>query len=142
VNNCLVKARRRKYLFENLLLLMPHCLQDSDCPVRITHEVKNCRACGRCNVSQLLAIAEAYGARLRVASGGTSALRFISEYQPEAVIAVACERDLISGIRESFPLPVIGIINERPYGYCLNTRVDLDRVRGAIQLLTGKEEKG
>jgi len=55
---------------------------------------------------------------------------------------VACERDLTSRIRESFPLPVIEIINERPYGYCLNTRVDLDRVREAIQLLTGKEGKG
>jgi len=105
-------------------------------------KVKNCRSCGRCNVSELLAIAESCGVRLRVASGGTSARRFISEYQPEAVIAVACERDLSSGIRESFSLPVIGIVNERPYGYCLNTRVDLGRVREAIRLLTGREREG
>ncbi|MDH7499384.1 MAG: DUF116 domain-containing protein [candidate division NC10 bacterium] len=142
VNNCLVKGRRKKYLLEDLLLLMPHCLQDSDCPVRITHEVKNCRSCGRCNVSELLAIAKACGARLRVASGGTSARQFILEYRPQAVIAVACERDLTSGIRESSPLPVIGIVNGRPYGYCLNTRVDPGRVREAIRLLTGREGDG
>jgi len=142
VNNGLVKARRSRYALKNILLLMPHCLQDAACPVRITHEVKNCRSCGRCNVRDLLAIAEAYGAHLRIASGGMSARRFLLEYKPEAVIAVACERDLSSGIRDSLPLPVIGILNQRPYGYCLNTRIDLSQVKEAIQMLTGKEEQG
>ncbi len=144
VNNYLVQSGKPKYLFKDILLLMPHCLQDSECPVRITHEVKNCRSCGRCNVADLLAIAEARGAHLRVASGGTSARRFVLDCRPEAVIAVACERDLTSGIRESFPLPVIGVVNERPHGDCFNTRVNLSRVKQAIFLLTGKdkEEKG
>jgi len=81
VNNYLVQSGKPKYLFKDILLLMPHCLQDSECPVRITHEVKNCRSCGRCNVADLLAIAEARGAHLRVASGGTSARRFVLEFQ-------------------------------------------------------------
>ena len=141
INNCLVQAGKRDYRFKDILLLMPHCLQDAECPVRITHEVTNCRSCGRCDVASLLAIAQARGVHLRVASGGTSARRFVLDSKPEAVIAVACERDLTSGIRESFPLPVIGILNERPHGDCFNTRVDLSRVRDVIAQLTGKEEK-
>ena len=53
-----------------------------------------------------------------------------------AIIAVACERDLTSGIQDVFPIPVIAIFNERPFGPCFNTRVDINRVEEAIKMLS------
>jgi hypothetical protein len=47
-------------------------------------------------------------------------------------VAVACELDLTTGIQDAYPLPVIGILNERPNGPCFNTRVDIERVDRAI----------
>jgi hypothetical protein len=47
-------------------------------------------------------------------------------------VAVACELDLTSGIQDSYPLPVIGILNERPNGPCINTKVDIQKVKAAI----------
>ena len=56
-------------------------------------------------------------------------------------MAIACERDLTSGIQEVAEIPVIGIINERPEGPCCNTRVDLNKVEEAIRYFIegGKE---
>jgi hypothetical protein len=70
--------------------------------------------------------------KIAVATGGTLARRIIVENRPEAIVAVACELDLTTGILDSYPLPVIGILNERPHGPCINTKVDIEKVRGAI----------
>ena len=37
-----------------------------------------------------------------------------------------------------FPLPVLGVLNERPFGPCFNTRVDIKKLEAAI--LTFLEE--
>ena len=77
------------------------------------------------------------GVDLSVATGGTLARRIIKEKRPKAIIAVACERDLTSGIVDSYPLPVIGILNQRPFGPCINTRVDMKDVQEALEYFTG-----
>jgi hypothetical protein len=69
---------------------------------------------------------------MAVATGGTLARRIIVDNRPEAIVAVACELDLTSGIQDSYPIPVIGILNERPNGPCINTKVDIHKVRNAI----------
>jgi hypothetical protein len=56
----------------------------------------------------------------------------IVEKRPKLVIAVACERDLTSGIKDCYPLPVIGILNDRPNGPCFNTNVDLVKIEQAL----------
>ena len=60
------------------------------------------------------------------------ARRIIVENRPDAIVAVACELDLTSGILDSYPIPVLGILNERPFGPCINTRVDIQKVKDAI----------
>lgn len=129
VNNELVLAQcRNGFTPHKVLLLMPHCLQDRDCTIKVTHRAQNCKRCGKCAIKGLLELAEKYGVDLAVATGGTFARRIVSETRPDLIIAVACERDLTSGIQDTIPLPVYGIFNERPFGPCLNTRVALDRV--------------
>ncbi len=121
-----------------VLLLLPHCLQVNECDVRITHNVYKCKRCGRCEIKDLIEISEEKNLDLFVATGGSVARRVVNEGRPDAVVAIACERDLSSGIVDSFPMPVLGILNERPCGPCVNTRVDLARVREALDFLGGK----
>ena len=54
------------------------------------------------------------------------------EKRPKLVLAVACERDLTSGIKDCYPLPVIGILNDRPFGPCFNTTVDVRKIDDAL----------
>jgi len=136
LNNRLV--RTGCYRASTLLLLLPHCLQTTECEVRITHNILNCKRCGKCEIRDLIKISEDNKLRLFVATGGTIARRVVKEVRPDAIIAVACERDLSSGLVDIFPLPVIGILNERPFGPCVNTRVDLAKVREAIAFFAGQ----
>ena len=68
-----------------------------------------------------------------MATGGTIARRIVVQLRPKLIIAVACERDLASGIQDTYPLPVYGILNIRPFGPCLDTDVALERVEWAIR---------
>lgn len=133
LNNWLIKAEPERYRTKRILLLLPHCLQISDCDVRITNDINNCKRCGRCGIKDLIQVAADNDLKLFVATGGNLARRIVSDVRPEAIVAVACERDLSSGIVDSYPLPVLGVHNERPFGPCRDTRVDLEKVREAIE---------
>jgi len=141
-NNALVKATARLVSGDRLLLLLPHCLQNFDCPHRVTSEVRNCRRCGRCEIADLIEVCEKRGIKMSIATGGTLARRVIVETRPQAIVAVACERDLTGGIQDSYPIPVIGVLNERPFGPCRNTRVDLAAVGEAIDFFLGRTAPG
>ena len=121
----------------SLLLLLPHCLQREECKIRITSNIFNCARCGKCNIKGLIDLADELGLNLYVATGGTLARRVVKETRPQAIVAVACERDLSSGITDTYPLPVLGVLNDRPHGPCLNTLVDLSSVREAIHFFSG-----
>jgi hypothetical protein len=132
LNNRLIRAGACRRGVKKILLLLPHCLQINECDIRITHNIYNCKRCGRCEIKDLIQIAEENALSLFVATGGNLARRIVDDVRPEAIVAVACERDLSSGIVDTYPMPIIGIPNERPFGPCLNTRVDLTKVKEAI----------
>ncbi len=132
VNNELVKSEGHRFPPDKLLLLMPHCIQNSRCKFRLTYNIDNCKRCGDCALAGLLDLRDKYGIKLAVATGGTIARRIVVQHRPGLIIAVACERDLASGIQDTYPLPVYGILNTRPFGPCLDTDVSLDQVEWAI----------
>ena len=133
INNQLVLAAHLRATSDKMLLLMPHCLQFHECKFRITGSTVHCQRCGKCAISGLAELSDKYGVGLAVATGGTLARRIVVQRRPKLIIAVACERDLSSGIQDSYPLPVFGIINKRPHGPCYDTDVDLDRVEEALK---------
>ncbi len=132
INNQLVLANRHRLKPERLLVLMPHCIQYLHCKIKVTMNIENCVMCGKCEIKDLNELAREFNVQIFVSSGGTMARRCVREKRPAAVVAVACERDLTSGIQDAYPLPVIGIVNKRPQGYCIATGVDVDKVREAI----------
>jgi hypothetical protein len=139
INNQLVLAEARRVRPEKLLILLPHCLQNHECPVRITGNVENCKACGKCKIRDLVVLSHKYHVPISVATGGTLARRIVVEKKPEVIIGVACERDLTSGIQDSYPIPVFGILNHRPFGPCYDTDVDLGLVERGIITFLGRE---
>lgn len=121
-----------------VLLLLPHCLQTNSCDVRITNNICNCKRCGKCIISNIIEVAENRELGLFVATGGTIARRIVGDIRPDAIVAVACERDLSSGIVDTYPIPVIGVTNERPFGPCINTTIDKRKIIEAIEFFDGK----
>ena len=117
-NNALIWANTREER-NRLLILLPRCLRK---PVR----------------EQILQLAERYHCETSTVGGGTAARKVIERVRPTGIVAIACERDLVSGIREVAPrVPVIGIPNKRPEGPCKNTEVAADEVEEAIRTFRG-----
>jgi hypothetical protein len=132
LNNQLVAAKKLRVPPQKALILLPHCIQLFDCAIKITGDVDKCVRCGQCDISGLAELARDRGIDIAVATGGTLARKIIVEKRPGIIIAVACERDLTSGIRDAYPLPVIGILNHRPHGPCFNTHIILAEVERAL----------
>lgn len=133
VSNHLVRQKNVHVKPDKLLVLTPHCIQQENCMHKITHNTDNCRLCGGCQVGELVTLSKKYGVNLAIVTGGTLARKIIKTLRPHAVVAIACERDLTSGIQDMFPLPIIGVLNERPCGPCCNTRVNMKLVEQAIK---------
>ena len=118
---------------DRLLVVTPHCLQLVSCPHKVTRDPNNCKRCGGCNVGDLVALAEEMGFHFFIATGGTLARQVVYKTRPKAVLAIACERDLMSGIQDVYPLPAVGVLNIRPNGPCYNTSVDMAEVRAQLE---------
>lgn len=126
INNQLVLAEAKLVPPQKLLILLPQCLQNHECGVRITGNVENCKACGKCKIKNLVELSKKYHVSIAVATGGTLARKIVVDKRPEMIIGVACERDLTSGIQDTYPIPVYGILNRRPNGPCFDTDVNLE----------------
>lgn len=139
--NQMTVASGEKFAANDILILAPHCLQNVSCPHKITVDVNNCQRCGRCSINGLLNIAENRGVQLVVVTGGTFARKFAKDLNPKVIIAIACERDLTSGIQDIQGIPVIGVLNERPNGPCYNTSVQLCKIEQAVDYFIKNDEK-
>lgn len=135
MNNRITRLRRVRVAPGNLLLLVPRCLQKSGCPQTLGETIDDCKVCGQCNVTDLLAIRDEFGIRCSLAAGGREALAFVRNPQVKAVVAIACEKELTQGILAVIPTPVLGVLNIQTDGPCRNTRFQPDLVRAAIRSL-------
>ncbi|MBS5952827.1 MAG: DUF116 domain-containing protein [Paraclostridium bifermentans] len=138
LNNNYIYSNRYKIKPEDILILIPHCIQKSECKLKITTNVRNCKSCGLCNVKDLIDLQDKYNVHVFIATGGTLARKKIKETRPKAVVAVACERDLTAGVQDIRQVPVLGVFNKRPNGPCVDTKIDASEVENAIKFFIGE----
>ena len=133
VNNRLTRLRRKKVAARQLLLLVSSCLQRSSCDRKVTASLGNCRRCGQCVIGRLLDLADELGVRVFVATGGRLAAQEARDSTVEAIVAVACCKELTAGIKATFPKPVLALELATPNGPCKDTLVDFEAVRRAVE---------
>ncbi len=115
VYNALALVRRRKVGTGELLLLIPRCLSKE-------------------TLDGVLGIAGKYGVPVFVATRGQLARRVIRERRPRAVVAVACERDMVSGLHDvAGKVPVLGLTMTLPAGPCKDAGLDLTRLEDWVR---------
>lgn len=136
LNNIVVDSENKKYKAQDIMLLLPHCLQNSECGLKVTNNPKLCKRCGKCKIGALMEYAEQKNINIYIATGGTVARNIIKKNRPRLIISVACERDLMSGISDVRGIPVVGVTNKQPNGPCYNTDVDIDAIQRRIEQLT------
>ena len=123
VTNTLSRAFKPAGRQENLLLLLPRCLAKEQ-------------------LKEINGLKEIYPIAIHTVSGGELARKKVKEMRPTAIIGVACERDLVSGIRDvGTRFSVIGIPNRRPEGPCKNTHIDMAELIESIEFFVGPPQK-
>jgi hypothetical protein len=113
VENAAVKVYNRLALLRTsrvkkgeLLLLVPRCLS-------------------RSTLDGVLEMAGKYDVPVFVATRGQLARRVIKERRPRAVVAVACERDMVTGLHDvADKVPVLGLTMTLPAGPCKDAELD------------------
>lgn len=133
INNLFVKSGNIKKGADKIMLLLPHCLQNSECSLKITGDIARCKKCGKCTIGAIRQLSEEKGVKAIVVTGGTAARNAIVRQKPELVLSVACERDLAIGISDVSRIPVVGVLNQRPNGPCVNTTVDVELLREKLE---------
>lgn len=114
--------RRRKVGAGELLLLIPRCLS-------------------RAALDGVLGIAGKYDVPVFVATRGQLARRVIRERRPRAVVAVACERDMVTGLRDvAGKVPVLGLTMTLPAGPCKDAGLDLHQLEAWVQTYLAPEQ--
>lgn len=123
VGNSVTRALYPSVKAEELLIVVPRCLS------KFMRE-------------ELTSLTEKYGTTYYTASGGNAARELLVTKQPKGIIAVACERDLFSGVQDvNAAFPVITVANKRPEGPCRNTHIDLSEMEDAIRFFLGIRDK-
>jgi hypothetical protein len=115
VYNALALRRAQRVNTGELLLLIPRCLS-------------------RTTLDAVLGLAGQYRVPVFVATRGQLARRVIRERRPRAVVAVACERDMVSGLHDvAAKVPVLGLTMTLPAGPCKDAVLDLATLERYLQ---------
>lgn len=134
INNLLLLQAKLSYEPHDVLVLVPHCSQASRCKLRLTYNNDNCARCGKCPIGSLLELRDESGVKVLSATGGTMARRIIKEVRPKMIVGIACERDLVEGIHDiPSVFPVYGFLNECPNGPCIDTLINVSRLRQVLK---------
>ncbi|MGA2383914.1 MAG: DUF116 domain-containing protein [Gemmatimonadales bacterium] len=115
VFNGLAVRRGRKVGKGELLVLIPRCLSKEA-------------------LDGILDVAGRYDVPVFVATRGQLARRAIRERRPRAVVAVACERDMVSGLHDvAAKVPVLGLTMRLPSGPCKDAAVDVAKLESWVK---------
>lgn len=120
LGNSFVKVINRFYVFSDsmqdendnlrILLLLPRCIERS-VREKIIHRATEMRI------------------QYAIAGDGASARQAVKRYNPKTILAIACERDLVTGIRDvSLNVSLFCLSVKRPVGPCKDTIVNLDEL--------------
>jgi hypothetical protein len=108
---------------DKLLILLPRCLK-KEARNRILNNIKG-------NGTKVLTVA-----------GGEEAREAIRQYRPDFILAIACERDRISGIKDvADTIPVLSIPNKRPEGPCKNTDFSSGELKDTFEFIKARQNK-
>lgn len=104
---------------EEMLILLPRCL-------------------GKEAMQKAMRVSTVYSVPLFVAARGRYARQMIALKRPKAIVAVACERDLVSGVHDvAGKLPVMSTTLHLPDGPCRNTEFSVDELELRVRQTLG-----
>ena len=123
MHNFITRISTNKLNPDRLLILLPRCLK------------KETR-------TQILNRLNGNVYKIHTVGGGEEARKAIRQYDPSFILAFACERDLMSGLKDvAEKIPVIAIPNKRPEGPCKNTHILIEELEEVLEFIIDDKKK-
>lgn len=121
--------------FTNRLLLLPHCLRDTDkCRGTYDETGLTCAGCGACAIAGILGEARTLGYRVLVAEGTPAVLKMLISGSCDAILGVACLDSLEKAFRHlrqiGIPHMAVPLLRDG----CTDTEAELPAVDSLLHL--------
>ncbi|PVX25694.1 MAG: hypothetical protein CW691_03780 [Candidatus Bathyarchaeum sp.] len=121
--------------YNERVVLLPQCLRAKDCPAEIGKYGYECQQCGRCSVAKIMKLTKDLGYKgTFILPGGSLAQKILLELKPKASLGVACAKELILGSYLCEKVGIIGQGVELLKDGCINTVVDLNILKEALNV--------
>lgn len=137
---CAWNNRKVRIAFEHRrarksLVLLPHCIQASNCKAEIVQDLGQCYRCGRCPAGDLLADSLAGKWNCRISNRSHKAYREAREFKPDLIVAVSCADRLLKGLIRLPEVPCYVIPLQLPHGMCVDTTFSVPHLETVMALL-------
>jgi geranylgeranyl pyrophosphate synthase len=125
--------------FTRRTLLLPPCLRSREtCPAEFDELGLLCEQCGRCDIGTLQEEAEQLGYAVLIAEGTSIVASVIERGMVDAVVGVSCLNSLEAAFSAMTSYAIPGIAIPLLRDGCDETDVDVDWVRQALRIASGR----
>ena len=129
INNEFWRTQYAAVPFAKRLLLLPHCLRDTEgCRGTYSQTGLACADCGACRIPDLRKQAESLGYKVIVAEGTPSVLKMVLVGQADAILAVACLDSLESAFSTVVKLGIPNVAVPLLADGCVDTKAEFDQI--------------
>ena len=122
------------------LLLLPHCIQWSNCSAPILDQISSCYNCGLCPIENLVEDSARERWDVRVTNRSYKAYIEAKKSNPDLIVAVSCVDRLLKGIRKLASYPSFLIPLELPHGMCVNATFNYNYLESAMSVLATRRD--
>jgi hypothetical protein len=134
-NNRKVREHFQIHRASRALVLLPHCIQASNCKAGIIEDLGNCFNCGRCQAEDILANVLSAKWNCRITNRSHKAYREARAFKPDLIVAVSCSDRLLKGLTKLPEVPCYVIQLQLPHGMCVDTAFSLPHLTAAMETL-------
>ena len=122
--------------YNERIILFPQCLRNPDCEAKQDEWGYKCVDCGRCGISRIKNLAKELGyAALFIVRGGSVIEKIFAEFNPKAVIGVACNKEVFLGnlVCEKHGVVTQSVLLTKEG--CYNTDVNFKQVEKCVKAI-------
>lgn len=134
-NNLKVREHFLVHRARKALVLLPHCIQASNCKAGIIEDLGSCFSCGRCPAGDVLSNVLSGRWDCRVTNRSHKAYREAREFEPELLVAVTCPDRLLKGLTRLPEVPSYVIPLQLPHGMCVDTTFSVPQLCAVMDAL-------
>ena len=134
-NNQRVREHFQLHRAGKALVLLPHCIQASNCQAGIVEDLGKCFSCGGCPAGEVLSNVLSANWNCQINNRSHKVYREVRAFNPDLIIALSCPDRLLKGLTKLSEVPSYVIPLQLPHGMCVDTTFSVPHLGAAMEAL-------